>query len=36
MSEALPPGAVGKCPNGKLVYARKGESKEAAMRRVCK
>jgi len=31
----LPKGAIYQCKNGKVVYPRKGESREAAIKRVC-
>jgi len=34
-TETLPRGAVHQCKNGKLVYPRKGEGRDAAIKRVC-
>jgi hypothetical protein len=31
----LPQGSIGQCPDGRFVYARKGESNDHAMERVC-
>jgi len=31
----IPPGAIYVCKNGKAVYARKGEGRDAAIKRVC-